>query len=299
MRKVEFVQADVFSDSPFGGNPVVVVVDPGDMSPEEMQSLARGMAPAETAFVFPPSAPGADFLVRFFSPTTEVPYSGHCILGAAYVLASTGRLASLDVCHMETGIGVSEVELDVVGGVLESVRLRECAAVLEHVELDLSQLCAGLGIEPSALLQTGLPVQLGRAGLATLIVPLPRLDDVRRILPVRQALDELLHDLGGDCVLAFTCHTLRPENDVHVRVFAPPLGVEEDPASGSANGALGVYLLEHGVLTDRRTARFRSEQGTEVGRPSVVRVAVDISSPPGEVHVGGSVARSVEGTAYF
>lgn len=303
MRKVHFVQVDVFSDSPFGGNPVVVVPEPATMTRDEMQALARGMNFAETAFVVAPTEPGAAFALRCFTPTTEVAYSGHQLLGAAFVMSSAGRLeltGPATAVHVQIGDrGLHTVTLSVRRGGLGRVSTTEQPAEFGPLVEDYGQLAAALSIDPMEVLQTGLPVQLVVTGLACLVVPVRSLKTIRALMPLRQAVDEILRDVGAVCVLAFTTETLAPANDVHVRVFAPPLGIEEDPATGSANGALAAYLVRHGAVSARPVARLRSEQGSEMGRPSVIELEVDTRTQPPTILVGGRVAQSIEGSVFY
>lgn len=292
----------MFSDSPFGGNPVVVVPDPGPMTADEMQALARGMTFSETGFVVTPSDPSAAFGLRCFTPTTEVAFSGHQLLGAAYVMATLGRLPSNGPR--------TEIYAE-VGGVLHPVTLEHPSQGVDKIAMvegltsfgdpigDLGAIASALCIDPLEILHTGLPVQAVETGLKCLIVPVSTLAAVREMRPVGQAVDELLQDVGCACVLAFSTTTLSPRNDVHVRVFAPPLGIDEDPATGTANGALAAYLVRHGAAEARPTARLRSEQGSEMGRPSVIEMQVDASADPMTIVVGGRVARSVEGTVFY
>jgi len=302
VRKVHFIQADVFSDSPFGGNPVVVVPDPGPITSDEMQALARGMNFAETAFIVPAMDRKAEFAMRCYTPTTEVVFSGHQLLGAAYVLATTGRLTlggSTTTVQAEVGGELHPVTLTASAeGVSRVSTVERTTEFLETIG-DYGNLAAALSIDPMAIVETGLPVQLVRTELACLIVPVRRLYTVRDMMPVRQAIDEILQDSGGVCVLVFSLETLSPANDVHVRVFAPSLGVSEDPATATANGALGAYLVRHAAVTAAPVARLRSEQGSEMGRPSVIELEVDPGTDPPTVHVGGRVARSVEGSVFY
>ena len=306
MRKVKFIQADVFSDSPFGGNPVVVVPEPGAMTPDQMQRVARGMTIAETSFVVPPTVAEAGFALRCYTPTTEVVYSGHQLLGTAYVLAEEGRIqleGERTQVPVQLGDTIRPVTLHARDGKVTRVStVARPAEFLRDVPPgDYGALAAALSIDPMEVLYTGLPVQLVRTGLACLIVPVRSLHTVRSLMPVGQSLDDLLHDIGGECLLAFSRDTLAPGNQAHVRVFAPPLGVEEDPATGAANGALAAYLLRHGELeTDGEgRSRLRCEQGSEMGRPSLIEMAVDTTRTPAEVRVGGRVARSLEGTVFY
>lgn len=302
MRKLRFVQADVFSDSPFGGNPVVVVPEGGPLSGNEMQSLARGMNFAETAYVVPSTDPAADFGLRCFTPTTEVAYSGHSLLGATFVLALEGLIplpAAGSAVTVSLGRALHPVTLrmwgDEVGRLATVDRPPEFGDVID----DYSTIAGALSIDPMEILHTGLPVQVVRTGLSSLIVPMSTLGALRGAMPIAQAVTKALQPLGAVCALAFCRQTLSPANDLHVRVFAPSLGIPEDPATGSANGALAAYLVRHEAVEARPVARLRSEQGSEIGRPSVIELEVDTSTEPPAIRVGGRVARSVEGSVFY
>ena len=304
MRKVKFVQADVFTASPFGGNSVVVVPDPGPMTSEDMLRLARGMNFSETSFVVPATSPEAAFGVRCYTPTTEVVYSGHQLLGTAYVLADLGRLhldGPMTEVQAEVGGDLRPVMLESAGSSVRRVSTVVRPASFTHtVGADgYGEVAAALSVDPMTILSAGLPIQMVRTGLACLIVPVRSLSALRDLLPSEQSLDEILQELGADCALAFCNDTLSTANDVHVRVFAPPLGVSEDAATGAANGALAAYLIRHGELAVGESAELRCEQGSEMGRPSIVEIAMDGTTDPVTIRVGGSVALSAEGTVFY
>jgi len=302
VRKVHFIQADVFSDSPFGGNPVVVIPRPGPMTGEEMQALARGMSFGETAFVLPADSPQAAYALRCYTPTTRMAYSGHALLGASYVLATLGRLDLADPTtdiSVEIGAALHPVTLDTSEGAVTRVSTVDDPAEFGPVLEDYGKIASALSLDPMDILQTGLPVQAVGTSLKTVIVPVRSLGSVREMLPNGPAVSGLLQQTGAELLLVFSNDTLAPSNDVHVRVFAPPVGLEEDPASGSANGALAAYLVRYGAFEPGAGATLRSEQGTETGRPSVIELRVNASTSPPTIHVGGQVARSVEGSVFY
>ncbi len=302
MRKVHFIQADVFSDSPFGGNPVVVVPDPGPITDEEMLALARGMNFAETGFVVAPTMEGASFGLRCYTPTTEVVFSGHQLLGATFVLAMLGRIPTegqTTNLQAQVGDGLHPVTLYSSEGTVSRVSIVERTAEFRDMIDDYGSLAAALSIDPMEIVQTGLPVQVVRTELACVVVPVRRLSTVRDMMPVGQSVDEVIQEYGGACALVFTTETLSADNDVHVRVFAPALGIEEDPATATANGALAAYLVRHGAVKADPVARLRSEQGSEMGRPSVIEMVYSTDTEPPTIHVGGRVARSVEGSVFY
>ncbi|MFQ5855816.1 MAG: PhzF family phenazine biosynthesis protein [Anaerolineae bacterium] len=302
MRKLRFIQADVFSETPFGGNPVIVVPDAAGLSPEEMQDVARGMEPVESAFVTFPESDDADFCVHFFTPATRVPFSGHPALGTAYVLAKEGRFDLVEPITQvvaETGIGLLRIDLHVDGDEIDEVVLTEKRPIFGQPFEDLSLVAAGLNIPIEVLLEVPLLIQKASTGLPTLIVPFERLETVRDVLPHQAILDEACAKAQTECVLVFCLETIRNDATAHVRVFAPPLGVDEDPATGSANGALGAYLVHHEAIPAEPITSVCCEQGFEIGRPSLVHVTVDMTGGELRVRVGGRVMRSVDGHIFF
>ena len=154
------------------------------------------------------------------------------------------------------------------------------------------------------MLETGLPVQVVSTGVPQMMVPVRSLAEVHSLDASRlntAALNRVCRAVGTECVMVFTFQTEQPQADVHVRMFAPLLGVPEDPATGSANGALGAYLVRHRALPlTGPTVSIVSEQGSEIGRPSRLVVEVDlVADEIGAVRVGGEVAPMLEGVVRF
>jgi len=315
MKEYRFIQVDVFTDKPFGGNPLAVFPDAEGLTTEEMQRLAREMNLSETTFVLPAQAPAADFKVRIFTPAAELPFAGHPVVGTHWVLA---HLGCVDLCepvtqvHFELGVGVLPADLHVTGGQVERVVMTQGRPTFHALLEDVTELVAGLGLAPEAVTETGLPVQVVSTGLPQMMVPVRSLAEVQALDPGRlnvAALNRACRALGTDCVLVFTFETERPEATVHVRLFAPMLGVPEDPATGSANGALGAYLVHHRACPEQSrravpvtepTTHILSEQGAEINRPSTLYVEVDSRGDEvTAVRVGGQVVPVAEGVVRF
>lgn len=303
MESYRFLQVDVFTDRPFGGNPLAVFPNAEGLTDEEMQSLAREMNLSETSFVLPAEAPEADFRVRIFTPAKEVPFAGHPVVGTHWVLAHLGMVALREpitrVCF-ELGLGVLPADLYVCGNEVERVMMTQDRPTFQAVLDDLEDLALGLGMPPEPILATELPVQVVSTGLPQMMVPVRSLARVQALdageLNVA-ALNRACRSVGTECVMVFTRETERPEMTVHARMFAPLLGVPEDPATGSANGALGAYLVHHrAVPLEAPTTRIVSEQGAEMGRPSTVYVEVERDDQGiSKVRVGGEVVPVIEG----
>jgi len=305
MREYRFLQVDVFTDTPFGGNPLAVFPDAEGLTSEEMQKLTREMNLSETTFVLPPEAPEADFKVRIFTPAKEVPFAGHPVVGTHWVMAHLRRVAlqePVTQVRFELGVGVLPADLHVSGAGVERVMMTQDRPTFHAVLDDLEDLSAGLGLDQEAIRSTGLPVQVVSTGLPQMMVPVRSLAEVQALAASElnvAALNRACRRVSTECVMVFTRETERPEASVHVRMFAPLLGVPEDPATGSANGALGAYLVHHqAVEVTEPITRIVSAQGSEMGRPSTVYVEVDHGgSEISAVRVGGSVVPVIEGAA--
>jgi trans-2,3-dihydro-3-hydroxyanthranilate isomerase len=307
MREYPFIQVDVFTDVPFGGNPLAVFYEAKGLSSEEMQQLAREMNLSETTFVLPPTAPQAHFRVRIFTPAAELPFAGHPVVGTHWALAHLGRVVlhePVTRVYLELGAGVLPADLQVVDGQVKRVVMTQGQPVFQAVLQDVNLLAEGLGLEPAAITQTGLPVQVVSTGLPQMMVPIRSLADVQALDPGQfnvAALNRACRAVGTECVLVFARQTVSPEATVHVRMFAPLLGVAEDPATGSANGGLGAYLVRYGVVpVEGPTVSIVSEQGAEMGRPSTLHIEVDRDMEQiTAVRVGGNVVAVAEGVVRF
>ncbi len=301
MRRVNFVQADVFSDSPFGGNPVVVVLDADGLTGDEMQAIARGMNFAETGFVLSPTSPAADTRIRFFTPATEVPFSGHLTLGTAYVLMTQagGPLEGKPRLVAETQLGRLPVDAEIENGSISRVVVTEKTPLFGTACDDLDDLGHALGLPTQRLAHDGLQPQVVTTSLPTLVVPVATRAEVGAISFDAESLPHVCTRLEATAVAVFTRETLDPRHTVYVRVFAPLVGINEDPATGSANAALAAYLVHHGAIPHAPPARVSAEQGYAVGRPSLVLVDVAADGDSLQVRVGGHVARAAEGAIYY
>jgi trans-2,3-dihydro-3-hydroxyanthranilate isomerase len=308
MREYRFFQVDVFTEEPFGGNPLAVFPDAEGLNAGEMQRLTREMNLSETTFVLPPETKDADFKVRIFTPAKEIPFAGHPVVGTHWVLAHLGRVElsePLTQVRFELGVGVLPASLYITDGRVDRVVMTQGHPAFHAVLGDVGDLAKGLGLAPEAITETGLPVRPVSTGMPQLIVPVRSLGEVQALNPAHlnvQAISRTCQRVGAEeTVLVFSLETERPEADVHVRFFAPTYGIPEDPATGSANGALGAYLVKHrAVPVGEPTTYIVSEQGAEMSRPSTLFIEVDSShQEPIAVRVGGRVVPVIEGTARF
>jgi trans-2,3-dihydro-3-hydroxyanthranilate isomerase len=265
--------ADVFTDVPLQGNQVAVFTDASGLSDETMQRAAREMNLSETVFVFRAENPDAHLRVRIFTPTTELPFAGHPVLGTAFVV---GRAMGSNVVRLETGLGIVPVTLSRAnGGAPYYGEMEQFVPPVESFEA-VDELVAALGAAPD---HGGLPIEAYRNGPLHVYVEFPSEDAVAALKPDLGAIERL----GVYGINCFAGAGTRWKT----RMFGPALGVAEDPATGSAAGPLAVHLVRHGRVefgTD-----IEIVQGVEIGRRSVLRARVEGSGQEIErVFVGGS-----------
>lgn len=302
-RTLKFYQADVFTDEPFGGNPVAVLTDAAGLTDEEMQRIAREMNLSETVFVLPPGNPKAAAKVRIFTPKQEIPFAGHPILGTFYLLAALKKLPltePITQLYYECNIGIFPIELRAhKEQILRVVMTQPKPEFLGRVETAdaLLDVAKALGMDRRAIADAKFPVEVVSTGLPVIIVPVRTLTAVRSLNPNHTLITEVCARFGANGIMVFTTVTVDEFSTVHTRMFAAPVGIPEDPATGSASGALGAYLVQNGVVEVAITTEIISEQGYEMDRPS--RIIIQVESDDDmiqEVKVGGEVVMVIEGT---
>jgi trans-2,3-dihydro-3-hydroxyanthranilate isomerase len=305
MPALRFVQVDVFTETPFCGNPLAVILEGQGLTSGQMQAVAREMNLSETAFILPSTDATAHAKVRIFTPRLELPFAGHPVVGTSYVLATEGLIPRREggfELRLESGVGVLPVEIACANGIVTQVTMTQRApqflAVLPSA--DVEQLARGLGLDPQDILGTGLPAQLVSTGLPQIMVPVRSLAAVQAIKLELGHLYTVCERYDTHSIYAFTRETVTSGAHVHSRLFAPLAGVFEDPATGSASGALGAYLVHHRAAGgDAPVVRLENEQGYELGRPS--RICIEVArdrSTIARVRVGGRVIKVIDGAVY-
>ncbi len=270
-RRYHFVQADVFTARPFGGNQLAVFTDARGLSAEEMQTLAREMNYSESTFVLPPELPGTDKRVRIFTPIYEMPMAGHPTVGTTFVLAQRGELTGTEATlQLNLGPTPVSVERDSDGSP-RFVWMTHRAPEFGPTRDDRDRVAAALGVA-AADLRADLPLQIVSTGVPYLYVPLRSLEAIGRCKVNQPALASLFGD-ERCAVYLFTTETTSLAVSVHARMFTPD-DVPEDPATGSAAGPMGAYAARYSVLPRQPQMRFIIEQGVEMGRPSQIHLDV-------------------------
>lgn len=282
-RRCRLFHVDAFTRQRYAGNPAIVVLDADELSAEQMQMIATEVN-GETAFVLEAESGDHDMQVKFFTPRHEVPFVGHATVAAQYVRAKkdgkpTGKL------RQRTGAGVVEIEVTEVDGDLR-VAITQSPPSLGPVipEHHRRQVLNALGIS-SPSLHVDCPLQVLTKGGSRLLVGLSSNELLGSIKPDFEELARLTSHVGAEGYFVFAITDNNGQPGTESRMFVPALGIREDPVSGNAHGMLGVYLVNHGLLTpkDRRLV-FQGRQGMWMRRPGLVEVEIESS---------GKVAQSV------
>jgi PhzF family phenazine biosynthesis protein len=289
-KKYRVFQVDAFTRDPFTGNPAGVVLEADGLSERQMQRIARELNNSETAFVHrAPAGAGYDVHVRFFTPTQEVPICGHATIAAHYVLAKTTGSPSRRVLQ-KTGAGILPV--DIVRGDSDY----EIVMTQGHIEIcapiegtHRNTLLSALGLQESDV-DTRCPIEIASTGHSKVMVGIRSRSTLNRLAPDLAMLIELSSAIGCNGYFVFTFDSDDPAILVHARMFAPAIGIAEDPVTGNANGPLGAYLVHHRIVPhDNRLLRFVAQQGEAVERRGTIEVRVAIQDhEPVEVQIVGN-----------
>jgi trans-2,3-dihydro-3-hydroxyanthranilate isomerase len=312
MQNFQFLQFDVFTDRAFCGNPLAVFPEAEGISDEKMMQIAREMNLSETVFVLKSEAENVLRRLRIFTPMREIPFAGHPIVGTWTCLAQEGVVPLPDggngwqrIFH-EVGIGVLPVDIEFKDGKpVQVVMTQGEFKVLDEIidAHEQAELARALGLAREDL-DESLPIQVITTGLPCLAVPVRSLADLRDCHINTSLLADIYTRHGGAGCHAFTRETLEVgASRAHARFFAPADNIPEDPATGSACGALGAYLIHHGGLTlepENGRYKFVIEQGDFIHRPS--RINLDVKGEVGrveEVKVGGPAVLVARGEVVF
>ena len=281
---------DVFTTKPFAGNPLAVVTDGDGIPTAKMQAIAREMNLSETVFIQRPTNNRALARLRIFTTTRELPLAGHPVIGAWFLLAELGVVpASEGSVHIlqQTGAGILPVEFTFHNGRPVRVTMTQRPARFTRAPFTRAALAAALGLKPSDLAPS-LPIEFASTGISNLMVPVSR----RAVLAkIQMNMPALAHLVSPHGTMAY-CFALSGRGRAYARGMVP-WGTIEDPATGSAGGSLGAYLVQHGQL--KHGERLQITQGVEMGRPSEIHVEVMADKGKLTPKVSGSAVRIFEG----
>jgi len=302
-RSYRYLHLDVFSARPFEGNQLAVFLDGAGWQTEVMQAIAKEMNFSESTFVLPPEVAGTDMRVRIFTPGEELPMAGHPTIGTAFALAHVGVLEPPQG-QVVFGLGVGPTPVELAWGekALAFAWMTQQKPTFGAPLAEPALAAVALSVSVDAVAATGLPVQVVSCGVPYLIVPLASRGAVDSARLNLTAYERLGAETGLGSIAIYLFTTERAPGDsatVYSRMFAPSIGIGEDPATGSAAGPLGCYLVSQGVVGAVNAGTIVNLQGVRMGRPSVIHTA--IASQDGtitRVRVGGEAVLVGEGTIY-
>ena len=278
--KVKAKIVNAFTDSFEGGNPAGVVLNSPDLTDKQMADITKELKVSETAFVFPSSK--ADFKIRFFSPNIEVDLCGHATIATFFTMASEGIFEKKQnmILTQETKAGVLPVSIEFLDdGKIYRVMMSQEKPILKDIYLDISEISDSLNLSKENI-DSSLPKQVVSTGLFTIPICIKSYNVLKSIEPDFNKIKDICikHNFGSFHLFTFDTH--EPRSVYHARNFAPLYGINEDPVTGTANGAVCSYLLINKIIHENILI---CEQGDIIGRPGRVFVEIVKNS----VKVGG------------
>ena len=294
MTALPIIQADVFTDRQFAGNPAAAVLDADGLDATDMQRIAGEMLVAGTAFISGSRKPGVDWRLRTFTPRREVAYSGHTTLCGAHALIESGRLAAARVTF-DTPSGLVAVDVGRVDGRAPLMWLEPAPPVCRLFEGDTVEILDALGLARAALGGWARPSVTPDNDL---LLPVRDLAGLRSVEPDMRRLAALRTAQRARGVCVVSREAVDAASGSHCRFFAPHYGVPEDIVTGSVHSAIGVWLLDAGVVDAvNGRAVFIAEQGDGLGRPGRLHVELTVSGGRGvRARVGGRAVTVLSGS---
>ena len=289
-----YLQYDVFTDKPLAGNQLAVFTETAGLTADQMQAMTRETKFSECTFVQPAEAAGTDVRLRIFGPANEMQFAGHPVIGSTFALADDGVITTgRKEFTFGLGIGPTLVELEWQGDRLQFAWMTQQKPVFGPTLNAPSALAATLGIDPSALRPGVLPQEVN-CGSPFFMVPLVS----------RAAVDQAVVDLRAAAAMFEAAKITRrglfifstePGPD-GATAYSRMMGANEDPATGSASGPLGSYLVKHGLVPADKAGSIVSAQGVKMGRPSRIHIKIDLAGGEiSRVRVGGTSVLVGEG----
>lgn len=287
MKIYSVYQVDSFTSEKFKGNPAGVVPNAEGLSEYDMQCLARELNNSETVFILPPEDLSHDVKLRYFTPTTEVPSCGHATIAAHYVRAIENQLNSRKVMQK---IGIGTLPIDIIKNDDYTIWMTQGTIKFSKplANDDSCRLLSALGLTQKDV-DERCPIQIVSTGHSKVMLGIRSRSTLNSLSPNMSMLVELSKAIGCNGYYVFTFASPNSAVLTYGRMFAPAIGIPEDPVTGNANGPLGAYLVKHQLVPhDGILFSFKGGQGEAMGRYGVVDVNVKIeNNEPVQVKIGG------------
>lgn len=289
VRKYNLYQIDSFTKEKFTGNPAGVITNADGLNDEEMQKIARELNNSETAFIFSSNSSEYDAHIRFFTPRNEVPICGHATIAAHYARAIENNLDTSRVYH-KTGAGILPVDVIRENNDYKIVMTQgkiEFGNIIDGMNRE--KLLTALNIKESDLLEN-YKIQIVSTGHSKVMIGIKSVEKLHSLDPNYDELSKLSKTINCNGYYVFTIDTEESDILVNGRMFAPAIGINEDPVTGNANGPLGAYLVHYNLVNhDKKSFRFKAKQGEAIKRAGIIEVEVKIeNNEPVEVKISGN-----------
>lgn len=269
MKQIEVYRYDAFSEKPRMGNPAGIVLNGDGLTEEEMQQIAYKVGFNETVFLL--NSICADYRCRFFTPGQEVPLCGHGTIAMLSALKTNGLLMEKPVVMVETKVGVLTLEVSTVNGTT-FISMEQAPATFEAFSGSKLEVADSIGISEEEI-DERFPIVYGSTGSWTLLVPIKKLKSFERMVPKNDRFPNLLKKYPKASIHPFCLETYHKEALMHGRHFSSFYsGIEEDPVTGTASGAMGAYFTQY--INDRHEIKMLIEQGQEMGKDGLLQVEV-------------------------
>ncbi|MCU0549067.1 MAG: PhzF family phenazine biosynthesis protein [Leptolyngbya sp. Prado105] len=287
-----FYIVDVFAEHKFAGNQLAVFRSAAQLTTKEMQAIAKEMNYSETTFILSDTPQENGYPVRIFTPQQELPFAGHPTLGTAFVLQQMILQDSVSLVRLNLQAGQIPVTIEYVNQSIDILWMKQNSPRF-GAQIDRETVASILGVDVDQI-DDRFALEEVSTGVPFLIVPLKTQAALQKAKINRDLFFKLIETTEAKAILVFCPEPLNSANHLSVRVFADGLGIPEDPATGSANGCLAAYLVQHAYF-GRETLDIRVEQGYMIGRPSLLLLRAQKKSEAFEILVGGKTILVAKG----
>jgi trans-2,3-dihydro-3-hydroxyanthranilate isomerase len=294
MRKMPFYIVDVFAEEKYAGNQLAVFRGINALGDSEMQRIAREMNFSETTFILSETQRDGSFDVRIFTPGEEVPFAGHPTLGTAHIIR-TEILSNKNAGEIKLNLQAGQIPVSFNDSTKQGTIcwMRQIEPVFGKA-ISAKIIVPILNLNQSDIIDERFPIEEVSTGLPHIIVPLRGLDALKRVKINKDKYFEFIKNRWAKPILVFCAEPHNPRNDISVRMFADCFGIPEDPATGSGNGCLAGYLVRH-RFWGKDEIDIRSEQGYEIGRPSLLFLRAMEKNGKISISVGGRAITVAKG----
>ena len=289
MKTRTVYQVDSFTKEKFKGNPAGVVINADGLSSDEMQLIARELNNSETAFLFHPTEEDYDAEVRYFTPTTEVPICGHATIAAIYAKALESKMDSC-MFRIKTKVGILPIEIIQQDGDYQIIMTQGRFDLSPAFDNETTQiLLKALGLERTDL-DERCPIQIASTGHSKVMIGIRSRKKLNKLSPNQMELALLSERISCNGYFVFTLDSGEEETLTYGRMFAPAIGITEDPVTGNANGPLGGYLVQNKIVSfEDNYFEFNAKQGEKINRLGTINVSVTSENNiPREIKIKGN-----------